>query len=211
VKVWLVAVGVVVALVTPGCGGDDRRSEPTTTSSATAATRVPTTATTLSSSTSVTASLPADSSSSSSTTAAPTVSSTTPSPSVVLALPGRLPSIDATDEITALFPTPLAAVSPLELMPEVIGRLQTDFAATGFSADIGLVSQVWSPIAEGDEVALVFEIRNSEESGDDTTPGYDLVIVMQTAQTGHWLVTRAARQTICSRGVAWGTDPPLCI
>jgi hypothetical protein len=205
VKRWIAAVGAIVMLVTPGCGGDDRRSEPTTTSSATATTGVPTTATTSSSSTSVTSPLPANSSSS--TSAAPTESSTTP----VLALPGRLPSIDATDEITSLFPTPLAAVSPLELIPEVVGRLQTNFAATGFFADIGLVSQVSSPLADGEEVALVFEIRNREESGDDTTPGYDLVIVMQTDQTGSWLVTSAARQTICSRGVAWDTDPPLCI
>jgi hypothetical protein len=207
VKRWIAAISVVVMLVTPGCGGDDRRSEPTTTSSATAG--VPTTAVTSSSSTSVTSSLPANSSSS--TSAAPTDSSNTPGPSVVLALPGRLPSIDATDEITALFPTPLAAVSPLELIPEVIGRLQTDFAAKGFFADIGLISRVSSPLANGEEVALVFEIRNREESGDDTTPGDDLVIVMQTDQTGNWVVTRAARQTICSRGVAWDTDPPLCI
>jgi hypothetical protein len=122
-----------------------------------------------------------------------------------------LPSIDATDEIASLFPTPLAAVSSLELIPEVISRLQTNFAAAGFSADIGWVSRVSSPLADGEEVALVFEIRNREESGDDTTPGYDLVIVMQTDQNGSWLVTSAARQTICSRGVAWDTDPPLCI
>jgi hypothetical protein len=206
VKRWIAAVGVVVMLVTPGCSGEDRRSESTTTSSAT--TGVPSTAT-ASSSTSVASSLPADSSSSSS--AAPADSSTTPGPSVVLALPGRLPSIDATDEIASLFPTPLAAVSPLELIPEVIGRLQTNFAATDFFADIGLLSHVSSPLADGEEVALVFEIRNREESGDDTTPGYDLVIVMQTDQDGNWLVTRAARQEICKRGVAWDTDPPLCI
>lgn len=136
---------------------------------------------------------------------------TTPDPQVVLALPGRLPSIDATDEITALFPTPIAALFPLELVPEIIGGLQTSFVATGFFADVGLVSQVSSPLADGEEVALVFEIRNREESGDDATPGYDLVVVMQSDQTGNWLVTSAARQTICSRGAAWGTDPPLCI
>ena len=202
-------MGVVVVLVTPGCGGDDPRTEPTTTSSSTTTTGVPTTATTSSSSTNITSSLPATSSSS--TSAAPTDSSTTPSSSVVLALPGRLPSVDATDEITALFPTPLTALSPLELIPEVIGRLQTDFAAKGFFADIGLMSRVSSPLTEGEEVALVFEVRNREESGDDTTPGYDLVIVMQTDQNGNWLVTSAARQEICKRGVAWGTDPPLCI
>jgi hypothetical protein len=136
---------------------------------------------------------------------------TTASPSVVLALPGRLPAVDATDEITALFPTPLAAASPLELIPEIIDRLQTDFAAKGFFADIGLMSRVSSPLANGEEVAVVFEVRNREESGDDTTPGYDLVIVMQTDQNGNWLVTSAARQEICTRGVAWDTDPPLCI
>jgi hypothetical protein len=209
VKRSIAAISVVVMLVMPGCGGDDRRSEPTTTSSATATAGVPTTATTSSSSASVASSLPPDSSSS--TSAAPTDSSTTTSPSVVLALPGRLPAVDATDEISALFPTPLAAVSPLELMPEVIGRLQTNFSATGFFADIGLMSRVSSPLANGEEVALVFEIRNREESGDDTTPGYDLVIVMQTDQNGNWLVTSAARQEICTRGVAWDTDPPLCV
>lgn len=197
-------------MVASGCGGDDRRTEPTTASSTTATTAVPTTAAATSSLASGTTPLPATSSPS--TSAAPTDSSTTtPNPPVILALPGRLPSIDATDEITALFPTPLAALSPLELVPEVIGRLQTSFAATGFFADIGLVSQVSSPVADGEEVALVFEIRNREESGDDTTPGYDLVVVIRSDQTGNWSVTSAARQTICRRGVAWDTDPPLCI
>jgi hypothetical protein len=116
-----------------------------------------------------------------------------------------------TAEVAALFPTPLAALSPLELIPEVIGHLQASFAATGFFAEVGLVSHVSSPLADGEEVALVFEIRNREESGDDTTPGYDLVVVMQSDPTGSWSATSAARQTICSRGAAWGTDPPLCI
>jgi len=98
-----------------------------------------------------------------------------------------------------------------ELVPEVIGRLQTSFAATGSSADIGFVSHATPPRADGDEVALVFEIRNREESGDDTTPGYDLVVVMYTDQTAEWVLTGAARQIICFRGAAWGTDPPLCI
>jgi hypothetical protein len=217
-------MGAVVIVGASGCGGDDRRTETTGASSTTAMTAVPTTAAASSSSASVTSSLPAISSSStsvtsslpavssSSTTAAPTDSSmTTPNPPVVLALPGRLPSIDATDEITALFPTPIAALSPLELVPEIIGGLQSSFAATGFFADVGLVSHVSSPLADGEEVALVFEIRNREESGDDTTPGYDLVVIMQSDQAGNWVVTSAARQTICSRGAAWGTDPPLCI
>ena len=129
----------------------------------------------------------------------------------VPALPGRLPPVDVTGEVKALFPTPVAARFGLELVPEVIGRLQTGFAAAGFFADVGLVSVVSSPVAGGEEVALVFEVRNREESGDDTSPGYDLVVVMQSARTGNWDVTSASRQTICSRGVAWNTDPPLCV
>ena len=132
-------------------------------------------------------------------------------PPTVLALPGRLPPVDATDEIKALFPTPVAANSGLDLVPEVFARLQASFAATGFAADVGFVSLVSTPMAGAEEVALVFEVRNREESGDDTTPGYDLAVVMESDQSGSWAVTSASRQTICRRGIAWNTDPPLCV
>ncbi|MGB8858573.1 MAG: hypothetical protein WCC60_04925 [Ilumatobacteraceae bacterium] len=127
------------------------------------------------------------------------------------ALPGRLPPVDVASEIGVLFPTPVAAAFGMDLIPEVVTRLQASFAAAGFFADVGNVSLVSSPIAGGEEVALVFEVRNREESGDDTSPGYDLAVVMQSSQPGEWTFASAFRQTICSRGIASNTDPPLCI
>jgi hypothetical protein len=66
--------------------------------------------------------------------------------------------------------------------------------------------------AEGtDAMAFVIEVRTREESGDDTTPGYDLVVLMRPDDAGTWTVTSATRQTICARGISWTTDPPLCV
>ena len=94
---------------------------------------------------------------------------------------------------------------------EVSVRLRTSFETAGFSADVGGVSLVPFPQAGDDAAALVIEVRNREDSADDTSPGYDLVVVMRPDQSGSWAVTSATRQTICRRGVAFDTDPPLCI
>ena len=110
-----------------------------------------------------------------------------------------------------MFPTPFVASSALDLAVEVTIRLRASFEAVGFSADVGAVSVLQRPVAGGEEAALVIEVRNREESGDDTTPGYDLVVLMQPDQTGNWSVTSATRQAICRRGIASDTDPPLCV
>ena len=132
-------------------------------------------------------------------------------PPVVPAPPGRLPPVDVTDEILALFPTPFTASSALELAVEVGDRLNASFTTMGFFADLRGVSLTPVPGAGGEAMAYVIEVRNREESGDDTTPGYDLVITMEPDATGTWVVTAATRQTICSRGIDWSTDPPLCV
>lgn len=176
-------VASVAALlaVTVGCGGSTQHAGTTTTS--------PT----------------SESSTVAPTTMPPTTGSVVPAP------PGRLPPVDVTAEIAALFPTPFANTLPMELAVEVTVRLRSSFETTGFFADVGGVSLISYPVAGGDEAAFVIEVRNREESGDDTSPGYDLVVVMQPDQNGTWAVTSATRQTICSRGPAAGTDPPLCV
>ena len=92
--------------------------------------------------------------------------------------------MDVTGEITALFPAPFTAATSLELANEVNTRLRSSFETTGFSADVGGVSLVPYPSAGDDAMALVIEVRNREDSADDTSPGYDLVVGMRPDQTG---------------------------
>jgi hypothetical protein len=132
-------------------------------------------------------------------------------PPVVTAPPGRLPPVDATAEIQTLFSGPFAAPTRYDATAYLIARLRAGFVEQGFVADTGAVSLIDLPSEGADAVAVVIEVRNREESGDDTTPGYDLVVIIEPNQTGRWAVTSATRQTICTRGISWSDNPPLCV
>lgn len=204
------ALSVVVVATAAGCA--DNQTGPTTTSSTVSVTTTTTTTiaptTTFATTTAPATTVPTTTAPA--TTAPPTTVAPTTS-SIVAAPPGRLPPVDVTGEITALFPAPFSAATSLELANEVNTRLRSSFETTGFSADVGGVSLVPYPSDGDDAMALVIEVRNREDSADDTSPGYDLVVVMRPDQTGSWAVTSATRQTICRRGVASDADPPVCI
>ncbi len=134
-----------------------------------------------------------------------------PSPPMAPALPGRLPPIDVTTEVISQFPEPFAAQSAHDAATHVIHGLRTRLIAQGISATVQTASLIGLSSEAPDAVALVMEVRLLEASGDDSTPGYDLAIIMNPDQPGTWVVTSASRQTICSRGITWADDPPTCI
>ncbi len=206
-KLFPLAVLLAGAVVLAGCG---EREEPAASTTMGPASPSAILSTIPAGTTSSTVGAPATLSISPPTTMGPT---TVPPPtsSVVPAPPGRLWPVDATGQIQALFPTPFTASLAMELAVEVTTRLRASFDAAGFFADVGGVSLVHAPAAGGEAASFVIEVRNLEESGDDSTPGYDLVVVMRPDQSGNWAVTSATRQTICKRGAALNTDPPLCI
>ncbi len=132
----------------------------------------------------------------------------------IAAPPGRLPMNDITSTITARFPTPFTAEDPLTLSVETIKQLQSNFEADGFSADlrgagdIG-VERKGRPL--GSVVAAVFEIRNREASGDDTTVGYDLIFTYERDESDTWRITKVEEQRICSRGISNSSGEWLCV
>lgn len=142
-----------------------------------------------------------------------TTTTTVPGGAVVAAPPGRLPAVDVTPEIRALFPTPFPATDALPLATETTVRLRASFAATGFSADVRGASLIGLDRAgrpSGSVMAYVIEVRNQEASGDDSTPGYDLIVTLERADTGAWSITKAERQRICARGVTTANGQPTC-
>jgi hypothetical protein len=122
--------------------------------------------------------------------------------------------IDVTAKITALFPTPFAAEEAQTLATETTKRLHASFEATGFSADlrgVSLVGVEGSGRPTGSAMAYVVEVRNQEASGDDSTPGYDLIITMERDDSGSWTITKAEQQQICQRGTSTIDNRPVCV
>lgn len=196
-------VGVLLIGMCVSCS--DQYTATTTSSSVTAATVIATTT-------------PATTSRA---TIAPTTTSETtsrtsvaPDTSVIAAPPGRLPVVDATAKITALFPTPFAAGDAQTLATETTNRLRGSFEAAGFSADlrgVSLVAVERSGRPTGSVMAYVVEVRNQEASGDDSTPGYDLIVTMERDDSGNWTITKAEQQQICQRGTSTIDDRPVCV
>ncbi len=152
------------------------------------------------------------------TVEATTTSSTTTSSTTTLqgiaAPPGRLPAVDATAKFIALFPTPISSASSRELATELTVRLRSSFEAVGFSADLRGLSLVVGERpgrAPGSLAAYVVEVRNREASGDDTTPGYDIVATLELSDSGRWTITKVEEQRICSRGVSTIGGQPVCL
>ncbi len=148
------------------------------------------------------------------TTTPGTGTTTSAGMAVILAPPGRLPMKDVTSTITARFPTPITAEDPLTMSNETIKQLRSNFEADGYSANLSGVSNVGierkgRPL--GSVVAAVFEVRNQEASGDDTTAGYDLVFTYERDDSGTWRITKVEEQRICSRGISSSSGEWLCV
>jgi hypothetical protein len=215
-RTFLVVVGAVLALASAGCSGDDgatTSTSSTVSSTVVVSTTVPTvtapsTTGTPATTTPVATTVPA-------TTTAPVTTTTgAPAASGVLGPPGRLPFVDVTAKIAALIPTTVVMAGSAPLATEITRRLAASLAATGFAADVrgvSLVDVVRAGRPVGSAAASVIEVRNREESGDDTSPGYDVVVTMERNDVGNWTISRAEEQRICSRGQSTSSGAPVCV
>lgn len=194
-------VVTVIALTSlTACGsGSSRTSRPDRSESASSATTASSVATT------------SEAGTTSSTAPGTTITSAAP---VITAPPGRLPAVDTTAKMTALFPTPFHANDPSSLATETINRLRSSFEAGGFSADVrgvSLVAVERSGRPAGSVMAYVVEVRNREASGNDVSPGYDLIITMERGDSDSWTITKAEEQEICSRGTSTISNRWVCV
>ena len=214
-RTFLRAIGAVVGaallLASAGCSGDDGATTPassTVSSTAVVSTTVPSTTVPSTTTTPATTTTPV------ATTAPVTTTTGAPGTGGGFGPPGRLPFVDVTAKITALIPPTEVMADSRPLATEITRRLAASLAATGFAADVRGVSLVDVARAgrpAGSGAASVIEVRNREESGDDTSPGYDLVVTMERSDVGNWMISKAEEQRICSRGASTSGGAPVCV
>jgi hypothetical protein len=218
-RAFLLAVGALAMLAGTGCSDDDGATGPTS-STAASTTAVSTTmpSTTGPSTTGPSTTGPSTTGPSTTasviTTTPVTTTTLAPTAAGVVGPPGRLPFLDVTTKIAALLPSQVVVNDALALATETTKRLSASFAATGFAADVrgvSLVDVVRAGRPAGSVMASVIEVRNREESGDDTSPGYDLVVTMERNGTGNWTIDKAEEQRICSRGATTSGGAPVCV